>query len=133
MKEHLLVSGEVSLNEALKQALQLEAAKTEARPEARSQEVEIGGCMRIWSPETERRRTGRPVCWQCEDVCHLRRECRRSRDEKNALKGRRPGFKKGLRDGTKSKAPASPLSSRRLTRKMIAKGNDNGPHAEGRT
>jgi hypothetical protein len=87
--------------------------------------------MRTWSPATERRRIRRPVCWQCGDVGHLGKECRRSSDEKNGLIGRRPGFEKRVRDGTKSKAPASPLSSRRVTRKAINK-EDNGPHAEGR-
>jgi hypothetical protein len=74
VKQHLLMGGDRTLNEALNQALKLEAAKAAAAPPARLREV-------TRTPTTtqttvERRRSGRPVCWQCGNAGHLRRDCR---------------------------------------------------------
>jgi hypothetical protein len=55
---------------------------------------------------TKRHRTGRPVCWQCGDTGHLRKDCRQRRDEKDCLRLSQLGFEKRIRDDT-MKAPAS--------------------------
>jgi hypothetical protein len=54
VKQHLLMGGDRSLNEALNQALMLEAAKAAAGPPARLRKV-------TRTPMGTRR----PVCWHC--------------------------------------------------------------------
>jgi hypothetical protein len=52
------MGGEKSLNEALNQAVKLEAAKVAVRPPAKLSEVRAAALIRIRSPATERRRAG---------------------------------------------------------------------------
>ena len=75
VKQHLLMGGDRTLNEALIQALKLEAAKVAAGPPTRLQEL-TGAPARASQPP-DRRREGRPLCWQCGAAGHLRRDCRR--------------------------------------------------------
>jgi hypothetical protein len=63
VKQHLLIGGDRTLNEALNQALKLEAAKAVAWPTARLREVTRVPHGRPPTPP-ERRRIGRPVCWK---------------------------------------------------------------------
>jgi hypothetical protein len=64
LKQHLLMGGKRSLNEALTQDLKLVAAKATAGKQAR-----LRGVTRVAkgsrSPPAECHRDGRPVCWQC--------------------------------------------------------------------
>jgi hypothetical protein len=64
VKQYLLMGGDGTLNEALSQALKLEAAKAAAWPTARMREVTRVPTRRPPTPP-ERRRNERPVCWQC--------------------------------------------------------------------
>jgi hypothetical protein len=86
VKQHLLLGGDRSLNEALNQALKLEAAKAAAGQPVRLREVTrapTGG-----NESVDTRREGRPVCWQCGSPGHLRRDCRRRpREERNDVSG----------------------------------------------
>jgi len=77
VKQHLLLGGDRTLNEALNQALKLEAAKATAGPPARLREL-TGAPARASQPP-DHRREGRPICWQCGSPGHLRRDCRRGR------------------------------------------------------
>jgi hypothetical protein len=74
MKQDLLMGGDRTLNEALNQVLKLETAKAAAGPLARLRDL-TGAPARASQPP-DRRRGGRPVCWQCGSVGHLRRDCR---------------------------------------------------------
>jgi hypothetical protein len=76
MKQHLLLGGACTLNEALNQALKIEAAKAAAWPTARLREVTR---IPTGRPPTrpERRRNERPVCWECGKPGHFWRDCRR--------------------------------------------------------
>jgi hypothetical protein len=79
LKQHLLMGGERNLNEALSQAMKLEAAKEAAEPAAK-----LRGMTRATSSSNypaERRREGRPVCCHCGSPGHLRRDCRRMSQE----------------------------------------------------
>jgi hypothetical protein len=58
VEQRFLMDGKWSLNEALKQALKLEAAKAADGPPAKLLELRVRAPMRIRSPATERRRTG---------------------------------------------------------------------------
>lgn len=86
VKQHLILGGDRSLNEALNQALKLEAAKAAAGQPVRLREVTrapTGG-----NESVDTRREGRPVCWQCGSPGHLRRDCRRRpREERNEVSG----------------------------------------------
>jgi len=75
VKQHLLMGGDWTLNEALNQALKLEATKAAAGPPARLRKL-TGASARVSQPP-DRRREGRPLCWQCGSADHLRRDCRR--------------------------------------------------------
>jgi hypothetical protein len=80
LKQHLLMGGDRNLNEALNQAMKLEAAKEAAGATAKLRGL-TGASPRANYP-AERRRDARPVCWQCGSTGHLRRDCRRgSREE----------------------------------------------------
>jgi hypothetical protein len=70
LKQHLLMGGDRTLNEALNQALKLEAAKAAAGPPARLREL-IGAPAGASQP-TDRRQEGRPLCWHCGSAGHLR-------------------------------------------------------------
>jgi hypothetical protein len=74
-KQHLLMGGNRSLNEALNQALKLEEVKAVDGPPARLQEVKrVPMGMRL--PPAKHCRDERPVCWQCRNAGHLSRDCR---------------------------------------------------------
>ena len=75
VKQHLLLGGDRTLNEALNQALKLEAAKETAGPPARLRELTGVPAKASQSPDHRRERS--PVCWQCGSTGHLRRDCRR--------------------------------------------------------
>jgi hypothetical protein len=70
VKQHLLMGGDRTLNEALNQALKLEATKAAAWPTARLREVTRVPTGRPPTPP-ERRRNERPVCWRCEKPGHF--------------------------------------------------------------
>ena len=59
----------------LNQALKLEAAKAAAGPPAILQK--LTGAPVTASQPSDRRREGRPVCWQCGSAGHLRPDTRR--------------------------------------------------------
>jgi hypothetical protein len=65
VKQHLLMGGDRTLNEALNQALKLEAAKAAAWPTARLRKVTRVPARRPPTPP-ERRQNERPVCWRCK-------------------------------------------------------------------
>jgi hypothetical protein len=95
VKQHLLMGGDRTLNEALNQALKLEAA---TGPPARLREL-TRATARAYQP-SDRWGEGRPVCWQCESAVHLRRDRRqRPREERNQESGKRinAGEEKGHR------------------------------------
>jgi hypothetical protein len=75
VKQHLLMGGDRTLNEALNQALKLEAVQAAAGPLARLREL-TGAPARASHPP-DRQREGRPLCWQCGSAGHLRRDGRR--------------------------------------------------------
>jgi hypothetical protein len=75
VKQHLLTGGGRILNEALNQALKLEAAKAAAGPPARLREM-TGVPARANQP-SERGRDKQPVPWQCGSTSHPPRDCRR--------------------------------------------------------
>jgi len=75
VKKHLLMGGYRILNATLILALKLEAAKAAAGSPARLREL-TGAFARASQPP-DRRREGRPLCWQCGTAGHLRRNCRR--------------------------------------------------------
>jgi hypothetical protein len=79
VKQHLLMGGDRNINEALNQALKLEAAKAAAASPARLRGL-TGVPCRANQP-ADRRREVRPVCWQCRSAGHLRRDCRRGSHE----------------------------------------------------
>jgi len=82
VKQHLLMGGDRTLNEAFNQALKLEAAKAATGPPARLREL-TRATARASQP-SDRRREGRGLCWQCESAGHLLRDCRRGpREERN--------------------------------------------------
>jgi hypothetical protein len=86
------MGGDRLLNEALK----LQVAKAAAGPPVRRREVPTG----TRPPPAERRRNGRPVCWQCGNAGHLSRDCRR-----------RPALGKRVRAGVKRGTPRHHLQS----------------------
>jgi hypothetical protein len=71
-KQHLLMGGDRSLNEALNHALKPVEAKAAAGPSARLRDV-AQAPMGTWPPPVERRRNGRPACWQCGNAGHINR------------------------------------------------------------
>jgi len=74
VKQHLLMGGDRTLNEALNQALKLEAAKAAVGPPARLRELTEAPARA--SQPNDRRREGPPLCWQCGSAGHLSRDCR---------------------------------------------------------
>jgi hypothetical protein len=65
---------DMTLSEALRQAMKLEAAKAVAGPPAWLPVRRVVGTL---APTTESHRSGRPVYWQCENTGHLERGCLR--------------------------------------------------------
>jgi hypothetical protein len=61
LKQHLLMGGDRTLNEALNQALKLEAATAAAGPPAGLRE--LTGTSAGASQPSDCRRVGRPLCW----------------------------------------------------------------------
>jgi hypothetical protein len=91
VKQHLQMGGDRTLNEALNQALKLEAAKAAAGPTARMREVTRVPTARPPKPP-ERRRSERPVCWWCGQPGHLQKYCRQRPPEEM---GRDPRTRRG--------------------------------------
>jgi len=75
LKQHFLMEGDRTLNEALNQALKLEAAKAAVGRPTRM--LELTGASARESQPSDCRRERRPPCWQCGSAGHLRRACRR--------------------------------------------------------
>ena len=75
VKQHLLKGGDRNLNESLNQALKMETSKAAAQPPARLQE--LTGALARASQLSDRRREGRPLCWQCGSASYLCRDRRR--------------------------------------------------------
>jgi hypothetical protein len=75
VKQFLLLDGACKLNEALNQAMKLEAAKAAAWPTSRMREVTRVPTGRPPTPR-ERRRNERPVSWQCGTPGRFWRYCR---------------------------------------------------------
>jgi hypothetical protein len=63
------------LEQALNQALKLEAAKPAARSPVRLQVVSARALLGPWVPGNENSGTGQPICWECGGVSHLRKDC----------------------------------------------------------
>lgn len=82
VKHHLPMGDDRTLNEALNQALKLEAAKSAAGPPARLREVTRAPAG-TKPPPFQRHRDGRPVCWQYGAAGHLGRDCRQRPQEKS--------------------------------------------------
>jgi hypothetical protein len=74
VKQQLLLGGACTLNDALNQAVKLEAAKAAAWPTARLREVTRVPTARPPTPP-ERRLSERPVCWWCGQSGHLQKYC----------------------------------------------------------
>jgi polyhydroxyalkanoate synthesis regulator phasin len=88
VKPHPLLCGACTLNEALNQALNFEAARAAAWPRARLLEVTKVPTGRPPTPP-ERRRNKRPVCWECGKPGHFWRDCRRRpRDVRDQASGK---------------------------------------------
>jgi hypothetical protein len=81
VKQHLPMGGDHTLNEALNQALKLEAAKSAAGPPPRLREV-TRAPSGTTPPPPQRRRDG-PVCWLCGTAGHRRRDCRQRPHEES--------------------------------------------------
>jgi hypothetical protein len=73
VKQQLLLGGACTPNDALNQAVNLEAAKATAWPTARLREVTRVPTGRPPTPP-ERRRNERPLCWQCGKSGHFWRD-----------------------------------------------------------
>jgi hypothetical protein len=123
-KLHLLMGGDRTLNEALNQALKLEAAKVAAGPLPRLREV-TRAPSGTTTPPPQRRREGRPVCWQCGTAVHLRRDC-----GQRPYRGR-PELGKRVSAGVKRGPPASSPLSPRFTLNVLAQGTNDSLIAEG--
>jgi hypothetical protein len=82
VKIQLLVGGEKAVNEALRQALELQAVFLAARPR-----------KTLWgnrSPQTRQRDHRQPVCWKCGKPGHFQESCHYGRRaEDNDRRGRR--------------------------------------------
>jgi hypothetical protein len=92
VKQHLLLGGDRTLNEALNQAMTLEATKATAWPTSRKREVTRVLTGRPPTPP-ERRRNERPVCWQCGKPGHFWRDCTQRPPEEM---GQDPGTSRGV-------------------------------------
>ena len=100
VKQHPLMGGDWTLNEALNNALKLEAGKAAAGPLARVRE--LTGAIARASQTPDRRREGRPLFWQCGSAGHLRRECRREPRETGTRKTSKCRWEEGPTGITKS-------------------------------
>jgi hypothetical protein len=91
-KQRLLLDGDRKLNEALNQAVKLEAAKAAAWPTARLREATR---VPTESPPTppECRRSERPVCRWCGQPGHIQKYCRQRPPEEM---GQDPRTRRGL-------------------------------------
>jgi hypothetical protein len=120
VKQHLLRGGHRTLNEALNQALKLEAAKAAAGPPARLRE--LTGAPARASQLPDRRRDGRPLWWECGSAGHLRR-----------LDGSRvrTGTGETSKCGEKRGPPESLPSTRRFTLNILGQGTHYSLIAEG--
>ena len=85
LKHHLLKGGGRTLNEALKQAMKMEASKAAPEPPARLQK--LTGELVMTSQRSDHRWEGRPVCWQRGSAGHLRRDRRRGPREGDQTSG----------------------------------------------
>ena len=85
LKHHLLKGGGRTLNEALKQAMKMEASKAAPEPPARLQK--LTGELVMTSQRSDHRWEGRPVCWQSGSAGHLRRDRRRGPREGDQTSG----------------------------------------------
>jgi hypothetical protein len=83
VKLHPLMGGDQNINQALNQALKLEAANAAAGSPARLRGL-IGAPSRAKYP-TARRPEVRTVCWQCGSTSNLRRDCRRDHVKKTKI------------------------------------------------
>jgi hypothetical protein len=92
VKQNLLLGGACTLNEALNQALRIEAARATAWPTARLREVTRAPTGRLPTPP-ERRRSGRPVCWWCGEPSHSQKYCRQRPPEEM---GQDPRTRRGV-------------------------------------
>jgi len=70
VKQHLLLEDDRTLNEAFNQALNLEVAKAALTAKPR----EFTEMPARASQPPDRRRVGRPLCWQCVSAGHLPRD-----------------------------------------------------------
>jgi len=72
LKRHLLKGGDRTLNEALNQAMKMEASKAAPEPPARLQK--FTGALARTRQLSDHRWEGRPECWQRGSAGHLRRD-----------------------------------------------------------
>jgi hypothetical protein len=108
VKQHLLLGGAYTLNEAISQALKLEAAKAAAWLTARMREVTRVPTERPPTPP-ERHRSERPVCWWCGQHGHLQKYCRQ-----------RPPEEIGQDPKTRRRVSESSITPPRFTVKVLA-------------
>jgi len=86
LKQLLLKGGDRTLNEALNQAIKMEASKKAAEPPTRLQK--LTRALARASQLSDRRREEQPVCWQCGSAGHLRRDCWRGSRERDKDSGK---------------------------------------------
>jgi hypothetical protein len=109
LKQHLLMGDDRTLNEAINQAVKLEAAKAAAWPTARMREVTRVPTARPHTPP-ERRRSERPVYWWCGQPGHLQKYCRQ-----------RPPEEMGQDPRKRRRASEPSITPPRFTIKVLAK------------
>jgi hypothetical protein len=108
VKQYLLLGGARTLNEALNQAVKLEAAKAAAWPAARLREATRVPTERPPTP-SECRRSERPVCWWCGQPGHIQKYCRQRPPEEM---GQDPRTRRGVSE--------SPIKPPRYAVKVLA-------------
>jgi ribosomal protein L34E len=101
VKQHLLLGGDRTLNEALNQAMKLDAAKAAAWPTSRVREVTRVPTGRPPTPP-ERRRSEQPVCWWCGQPGHLQKYCRQRPPEEM---GQVPRTRRGVSEPSITPGP----------------------------
>jgi hypothetical protein len=79
IKTQLLLGGEKMINEALRQALKLQAVLLATRLHKTNARTFLGSR----SPPTQRRDTRRPACWSCGELGHFQGSCSYGKEAEN--------------------------------------------------
>jgi hypothetical protein len=80
VKRQFLMGDERSVNETPSHTSKLEAEKAASGPPVRLQEIRATAYMGTQLAVIKHCRTRWPMCWQCEDVGHLRIGCQQRCD-----------------------------------------------------